>query len=83
MVLPFLAKIAKLYVDSLLTQDLLLSSVAGLFRLGPLLLLTAGTVLTSEPSVRCVSGVCVGGGHPGSVYRPLVCDISTVPALSR
>ena len=51
MVLPYLAKTAKLNVDSLLTQDLLLSSVAGLYRLGPLLLLTAGTVLKSEPHI--------------------------------
>ena len=39
------------------------SSVAGLFRLDPLHLLSAGTVLTLEPSVRCVSGVLVCVPH--------------------
>ena len=43
------------------------------------------TVLTSEPSVRCVSGVLVCVSHPGSVYWSLVCgsELITVPALSR
>ena len=45
------------------------SSVAGLFHLDPLLLLSAGTVLTSEPSVSCFSGVLVCVPHLGSVTR--------------
>ena len=43
------------------------SSEAGLFRLDPLLLLSAGTVLSSEHSVRCVSGVLVCVPHLGSL----------------
>ena len=60
------------------------SSVAGLFRLDPLHLLSAGTVLTLEPSVRCVSGVLVCVPHLGSVYWSLVCGskLSRVPAVS-
>ena len=43
------------------------------------------TVLTSEPSVRCVSGVLVCVPHPGLVHWSFVCgsELSTVPALGR
>ena len=80
---PILPKMPNLMLIVYLPK--IFSSVAGLFRLDPLHLLSAGTVLTLEPSVRCVSGVLVCVPHPGPVYWSLVCgsELSTVPALSR
>ena len=64
------------------------SSVAGLFRLDPLHLLSAGTVLTLEPSVRCVPGVLVCVPHynekHAKIYRvnvPTMGQLSNFRAL--
>ena len=62
---PILPKMPNLMLIVYLPK--IFSSVAGLFRLDPLHLLSAGTVLTLEPSVRCVSGVLVCVPHPGSL----------------
>ena len=58
---PTLPKLPKLVLIVYLPK--IFSSVAVLFCLDPLLLLSAGTVLTLEPSVRCVSGVLVCVPH--------------------
>ena len=58
---PILPKMPNLMLIVYLPK--IFSSIPGLFRLDPLHLLSAGTVLTLESSVRCVSGVLVCVPH--------------------